>query len=417
MSASTSTSAIANPPAATTGTPRIVSIDIFRGLTMLVMIFVNDLGEVHGLPWWTYHAHRDQDLMTYVDMVFPFFLFIVGMSMPLAIARRLKQNPSHAALWLHILLRFCGLIVLGLILANADKADPARMPISGPAWALLGLTGGILFWLVPDRNPRHRRLYLALRVVGLLLLVFVYAIFRRTAADGTAAWIDGSYPEILGLIGYAYFSVALLYIPTHRWRWAPLAWFVILTAFCALNVANIIHWPAHLPLYFWPFGSGASASIIMAGVVTSTIVLPGDSSLADENGRRNRILLALAFAAVTLIAAWLFASLGISKIRATPTWCQASCGAAVLAFLLLYWICDIKSWTRWAIFVKPAGENTLLTYLLPDLYYFLTALIGFTYLERHLHVGRAGVLRAVVFTAFILAISAILTRCRIRLQL
>ena len=74
---------------------RVASIDIFRGLTMAVMIFVNELAGVRGLPWWTYHAHAQQDVMTYVDMVFPFFLFIVGMSMPLAIERRLEQNPSQ----------------------------------------------------------------------------------------------------------------------------------------------------------------------------------------------------------------------------------------------------------------------------------------------------------------------------------
>src|SRR5271170_970251 len=119
-------------PAGVSGSAsRIISIDIFRGLTMLVMIFVNDLAEVRGLPWWTYHAHAQQDVMTYVDMVFPFFLFIVGMSMPLAIERRLKQNPSHAALWLHVAMRSCGLIVLGLILANAEKVDPVRTHMSG----------------------------------------------------------------------------------------------------------------------------------------------------------------------------------------------------------------------------------------------------------------------------------------------
>ena len=60
------------------GSSRILSIDIFRGLTILVMIFVNDLAEVKGLPWWTYHLPGNVNGMTYVDMVFPFFLFIVG---------------------------------------------------------------------------------------------------------------------------------------------------------------------------------------------------------------------------------------------------------------------------------------------------------------------------------------------------
>jgi heparan-alpha-glucosaminide N-acetyltransferase len=408
----TTTSTIATPPAVTAAR-RVASIDIFRGLTMLVMIFVNDLGEVHGLPWWTYHAHRDQDLMTYVDMVFPFFLFIVGMSMPLAISRRLRRNSSQAALWLHVALRSCALIVLGLILANAEKADPTRMPISGHAWELLGLAGGILFWLVPPRDTRRPGLYRALRAVGLLLLAFVFIVFRRTTNDGSVGWIDGSYPEILGLIGYTYFAVALLYIPTRRWTWAPFIWLGILTAFCAIATAKIIPNPEHIPLYFWLFSNGAWTSITMAGIATSTILLRPE----DKQPIRIRILFAFAFAFTMLIAAWLLAPLGISKIRATPTWCLASSGAAVLAFLLLYWICDLRGSTRWAAFIRPAGENTLLTYLLPDIYYALAALIGFTYLNHHFNAGFPGVPRSLVFTAFILAIAAVLTRMRIRLQL
>jgi heparan-alpha-glucosaminide N-acetyltransferase len=400
---------------ATLPAQRIASIDIFRGLTMAVMIFVNELAGVHGLPWWTYHAHAQQDLMTYVDMVFPFFLFIVGMSMPLAVERRLQQNPSHTALWLHVISRSCGLVVLGLILANADNVDPHLMliPMSGAAWMLLGLAGGILFWLVPSRKLEHRRVYLALRGVGVLLLIFVYAIFRRPAENGGTGWIDGSYPEILGLIGYTYFSVALLYIPSRRWTWAPFVWFAVLVGFCALTIAHVFDWPARAPLYVWPFGNAAHPAITMAGIATSTLFLRSNAVSA----RDRRILLALAFAVVTFVAAWLLAPLGISKIRATPTWVLVSVGAAVLAFVLLYWVCDMQGRTRWAAFVKSAGENTLLTYLLPDLYYAFAGFIGFSYFDHHLTFGMPGVLRAVCFTALILALSALLTRWRIRLQL
>ena len=48
---------------------RIQSIDIFRGITLAVMILVNDLDGTKGLPWWTFHANASWDVMTYVDMV------------------------------------------------------------------------------------------------------------------------------------------------------------------------------------------------------------------------------------------------------------------------------------------------------------------------------------------------------------
>ena len=69
---------------------RIASIDALRGLTILVMIFVNDLGGVIGAPAWMKHYFPyDADGMTFVDVVFPAFLFIVGMSIPFAIGKKI----------------------------------------------------------------------------------------------------------------------------------------------------------------------------------------------------------------------------------------------------------------------------------------------------------------------------------------
>src|SRR5258708_27938356 len=133
------------PDAARTTTPRIISIDIFRGIAMAVMIFVNALSEVHGLPWWTYHAPARADVMTYVDMVFPFFLFAVGMSLPFSVWQRLKRNPSSSLMWAHVAVRVLGLIVLGEILANAEKADRARMGMGGTTWALFALVCAALY--------------------------------------------------------------------------------------------------------------------------------------------------------------------------------------------------------------------------------------------------------------------------------
>jgi heparan-alpha-glucosaminide N-acetyltransferase len=393
--------------------PRVVSIDIFRGLTMAVMIFVNELDSVRGLPWWTHHAPGNVDVMTYVDMVFPFFLFIVGMSMPLSITQRLKRNSSVLALWVHVIVRALGLLVLGLILANAEKADPARMVISGSTWALLGLISMSLYLNVyakSDRFPAYSRI---LRLVGLAGVIVLYAIFRRTTHDGHAAWIDGSYPEILGLIGYSYLAVAILYIPTRRWVWAPWIWFVVLVTFCVLRTENLIAFPHHLPLYFWPFGNGSMACIVMAGIITSSIFLGTDRRPSP----RRAMSLAVGFGVLMLAAGRVLTPFGISKIRATPTWCLYSIGASVLLFTLLYWICDVKKWTRWAFPVHAAGSNTLLTYLLPDLWYFLMVSLGVTYLDTHFNWGWPGVVKTLIFTFFILALASLLTKAKVRLQL
>ncbi len=394
-------------------TSRVVSIDIFRGLTMAVMIFVNAVAEVRGLPSWTNHAHAWEDRMTYVDMVFPFFLFAAGMSMPLAVAQRLKRNPSTLALCLHIGSRSLGLLVLGFILANAEKADPAKMFLSGGPWAMLSLLSMTLVLNVYPRWERFPAYATVLRGAGLAGAALLLALFRRTTQGGQTAWLDPSYPEILGLISYTYLAVAFLYLFTRRWRWAPVLWFVLLVTLCAFSSARLVAFPVRLPLYFWPFGNGALACIMMAGVVTSILFL--------GTGQRPSPLLSISvaagFALLTLLAGAVLTPLGISKIRATPTWSLYSVGAAILVFMLLYWLCDLKRWTAWTFPLRSAGSNTLLTYLLPDLWYFLLVSLGITWLDSHWNVGAQGVIKSLVFTALILALSALLTRSKIRLQL
>jgi heparan-alpha-glucosaminide N-acetyltransferase len=127
--------------------------------------------------------------------------------------------------------------------------------------------------------------------------------------------------------------------------------------------------------------------------------------------------LGLLFGILTLISGWVLTPLGISKIRATPTWSLYSIGAAVLLFTALYWICDVGRRTRWAFFVRPAGSNTLTTYLLPDLWYYILTAAGVHYFDAHFNQAWPGVVRCALFTAFILTASGLLTRLGIRLRL
>jgi heparan-alpha-glucosaminide N-acetyltransferase len=408
MTATTDINRQSGPPSA-----RIASIDVLRGLTMAVMIFVNDLDGVNGLPWWTRHAKAEQNVMTYVDMVFPFFLFSLGLSLPIAIRQRLKKNPSLPALWGHTLLRSICLVVLGVILANAREGDPALMHLPSFAWTLLALLGVSLYLSVYNGNERHVALYRSLRIAGLILTIVMLTLFRRITQDGRVAWLDFSYLEILGLLGCTYFAVSLLYIPTRRWPWAPTAWFVLLTGFSVLCAARWFVFERHVPLYLWPFGDGTMAFIAMAGVVTANIFF-GERSKGSPG---YKLLVGSCFGMALLVAGRIFTSLGISKIRDTPTWGLYSTGAAVLLFTFLFWLCDVRRHTTWASFVRPAGANTLLTYLLPDYWFFLISLTGFTWFDSHFNQGLIGTIGAALFTGAILTLAAQFTRLRIRLQL
>ena len=81
---------------------RVAAIDIFRALTMFLMIFVNDLWTLHDIPEWLLHAKADEDKMGLSDWVFPGFLFIVGLSIPFAITARKKKGDSGLLILKHI---------------------------------------------------------------------------------------------------------------------------------------------------------------------------------------------------------------------------------------------------------------------------------------------------------------------------
>src|SRR5580765_5507087 len=75
---------------------RLTSIDALRGFVMFMMIFVNDLaGAGRVVPDWMVHfsdRNHGGSGMTFVDLVFPGFLFIVGMSIPFALGSRLNKG-------------------------------------------------------------------------------------------------------------------------------------------------------------------------------------------------------------------------------------------------------------------------------------------------------------------------------------
>ena len=100
---------------------RITSIDAFRGITILVMVFVNELAGIREIPAWMKHMPAKADAMSFVDIVFPAFLFIAGMSIPFALNKRVTNNSSGGKLQKHILWRVAGLLCFGFFYGEWRK--------------------------------------------------------------------------------------------------------------------------------------------------------------------------------------------------------------------------------------------------------------------------------------------------------
>ena len=86
---------------------------MLRGLTMLLMVFVNDLWSVGDVPHFLEHFEFREDGMGVADIVFPMFLFAMGMSIPYAIERRFAKGYTGESTLGHILSRSFSLILMG----------------------------------------------------------------------------------------------------------------------------------------------------------------------------------------------------------------------------------------------------------------------------------------------------------------
>ncbi|HWY22566.1 MAG TPA: heparan-alpha-glucosaminide N-acetyltransferase domain-containing protein [Candidatus Acidoferrum sp.] len=158
----TETSA-ASPKSASTTSDRLTSLDLFRGATIAAMILVNNPGNDHA--YWPLE-HAQWNGWTPTDLIFPFFLFIVGVSLVFSFQSRLNRGNSRALLLRHAFLRAIIIFAIGLALNYTvvlfSPSDGLRIPGVLQRIGICYLVASILFLYV---GPKTR----ALVVVGLLV--------------------------------------------------------------------------------------------------------------------------------------------------------------------------------------------------------------------------------------------------------
>ena len=123
---------------------RLKSLDIIRGINLFLMLFVNDLFD-EGVPHWLVHAKANEDGMGLADVVFPCFLFLVGLSIPFALSNRLKTE-SKFEISKHILIRTISLLVIGIFMVNTDDYNQQLTGLNKYVWILAGYVSIFLVW-------------------------------------------------------------------------------------------------------------------------------------------------------------------------------------------------------------------------------------------------------------------------------
>lgn len=383
---------------------RIQSLDVFRALTMLLMLWVNEYAGVKDLPHWMYHAAAQEDMMGFSDIIFPAFLFAMGMAVPFAVQNRLKKGDSLLQVSLHILLRTVALVVMGLFTVNKGAYDPVASGIPSAWYSLLMVAGFFLVWnLYPKVADARRYLFAGMKIAGIALLIYLLVIFvpKEGQSFGTKWW------GILGLIGWSYLGTSLIYLATRSNLRKAIAAFLLLTACCLLTFAGVFRgtWAEYIP------SQPVLYTLSVAGMLAAILL--------QQYGRRPGSFygVMVAIGVVMALCGWVAHHWWIiSKIQATPTWLFYCCAMFFPAVALLHYLCDVKGKAHWFAIIKPAGTLTLTCYMVPYLTGNLMILLGLHW-PSFTYSGGAGLVRCALYSLAAIWIAWLLSKIHIRLKI
>jgi predicted acyltransferase len=345
---------------------------------MFTMIFVNDMAGVSHkvVPDWLRHFHGRSG-MTFVDLVFPAFLFIVGMSIPSALGGRLRGGEPVWKTLLHVVARTLSLLLIGILMVNDESPGPDMAGLSPSLWAVLMFFSAILAFCSisppartepsPETKRRWQWISRVVRLTGLAGLLALAFMFRGDKGQRIISLspfvIHASWFGILGLIAWAYLVGSIVYLAFRANAIALLGCMVLLLAFYPADKTGVFDG-------FWlnryvGIGDmlGALPSITVAGLLLASI-LPPSGKLGLTGRLRFTAWFVLGCAAAALLLEGLY---GINKNEATPSWCLWACVVTALIWLVFHLLSDIGSVHPVARVFAVAGRNVLLAYLLSEM--------------------------------------------------
>ena len=390
-------------------TQRVTAIDLVRAFTMILMIFVNDLWSLSGIPAWLEHVERGVDGIGLADVVFPAFLFIVGLSMPFAVDARRKKGDSQGQLIVHVLIRTVGLLVMGVFLVNGETINAEATGMARPVWNTLSCISFILIWNSYPKSASPALTWFA-RLAGMAILLTL-AILYRGGDNTDIQYFAPQWWGILGLIGWAYLASGIVTVLSNN------NFYVILGAWIFFALLSTIAHSGLVPgfLHFIPdaIRGGTLTGLTMGGVLTALIFQ--HYRKRNENIAMTAVLggFAILLIALSVITRpyW-----GLAKLGATPAWLFLCSAFTILALLVIYWIADVMGKAKYFNMVRPAGTDTLLCYLIPYFAYATTYFLG-VHLPEVLLVGGIGLIKSFLFAILCVVITGWLSKAGIRLKL
>lgn len=291
-------------------TARLLSLDAFRGLTILLMLLVNNVALDAYTPRHLQHAAWNGGV-NLADFVAPWFLFCVGVAIPFSAASFARSGKPAWQYDLKVLKRGAILILLGCLIDSSIANRPIFcldvLQIIGLAYMLAALLYDL---------PLSRRVWMA----GFMLVSYWAAIkFVPVPGMGT-----GVFEENRNLIAY-------------------------------LNET-----------YLSPFNLSGLPSIVPTGALVMIGAVIGDI-LRRKDGKQTRTVAWLTIIGAAMTAAGIAwnASLAFNKAVWTPSYILLSAGTATLVLAVFYLIIDVRKWSRWSYLLVVPGANAILAYVAP----------------------------------------------------
>jgi predicted acyltransferase len=363
-------------PALARKSERLASLDVFRGITMAGMILVNNAG---GSPKFGPLDHAHWNGWTPTDLVFPSFLFIVGVALTFSFDKRIASGFSRLRLFEQVCRRTLILFFLGLILAIGGLPN---WRVIGPY--ILGIVG--LVFLFADEPPlgwpatAFARVRKTLAYAVLLgAIVYFVADYPRFVESNLRI------PGVLQRIAICYFFASLIVLYTGvRGR-------VLWTAALVLGYWAIMRY-VHAPTGYNPALAAARPEGLLNDWFDSRVFLPthvytehpdpegllstipaiatallgvlAGSWLKGTREKSDKVIgLFLAANVALFFGLWMNIDFPINKKIWTSSYVLFAGGIALNALAICYWLVDVKGYRRWARPFMVFGTNAIAVYV------------------------------------------------------
>lgn len=365
----TPTPTLSSPPERAATSPRLVSLDAYRGL---IMLFMASAG--FGIPqvaqrfpesgFWEFLADHTSHAAWVGggawDMIQPAFMFMVGVAMPFSLSRRLREGQSWERQFGHVLWRSFVLVALAVFLAskNAKQTSFVFTNVLGQ----IGLGYTFLF-LLAGRGRKVQGLALA----GIALVTWAaFALSPLPPADFDYEATGVKAEELNEVVLPGFFA-----------HWNKNSNFASRFDLWFLNL-----FPHERPFRGQP--GGYATLNFVPSLITMILGLLVGERLRSEGDLRSKLLWMLRLSGGCLVLG-LLAGWGICPIIKriwTPSWAFFSGGIVTGILALLFWLVEMRGWRRWTWPFVVVGMNSVAVYLMDQL------LAGWVAQTLKIHLGQ-----------------------------